>query len=317
MRNIFYNENYQSELEQKGYVKVPFLSSEEVSHLLNELEKLRPDDSFDPKGDDELKITFHTTVYDTNVVYKRKAINLIKETFAPHISSLLYGNEMLVSSFFVKQSGKGGLNPHQHSPVTSNVNDKAVIVWCPLIDVDEHNGTLQVIEGSHKIVPNLSVYGYPPFFMDYMETMKSLSKPISLIAGEAIIFDNYLIHWSTENNTNSPRYTAQAQYIPSNAKPIFYYFDQHNSNKGFERFEIDTNFFIENTMRDFWNNRPKNLTSLGFLENRNRIFSESEFLEVLKRGGEIKPEVHLRKEPAIKKTILNRIKETFFNSSTA
>ena len=295
MRRILFDDKAQKELLQRGYVKVPFLSAKEVSLLLEGLEQLHLNNKFNIKNEDDSQPGYYYSILDEDIDYKRKATEYIQKIFAPHVERLFDGYKILTSSFFVKPPQGGFLDTHQHFPVTTNINDISVIIWCPLVDVDESNGTLQVVEGSHKIVPGVLAYGYPPFFSQYSDVIKKCSKPIPAKAGEAIIFDNNLIHWSTENTTHQYRHTAQVLAIPAEKQAVFYYFDKNLPDK-FEVFEINNEFFIEQILLELLEKRPENLNSLGFIKNENQPISEETFISMLKKGKGLLPEIHFIKE---------------------
>ncbi len=313
MRKIFFDENSQKEIIEKGYTKVQLLEDKEIAHIMKEIKELRPDDRFDPKPD-EYGFTFHFTFIDTNIEYRRKTHDLLQSVFSPHIKRLLINYDFITCNFYLKSPGKGQLHVHQNWNMTANQKETSVTIWCPLIDVDEHNGTLQVVEGSHKLVPNIESYMCKPFFYNYCESlMKEYSKPIPLKAGEAIIFDDTLIHWSSNNNSSEPRFVASAICVPVEAIPVFYYPDQSNEVNRFELVELNKEFFIENSFQDL-NSRPRNLKSLGFIENKNIDVSEDEFLVLLnqnlKETKEIQPVEKLTKSIG-NHSFLNRIKSFF------
>lgn len=316
MRKIFFDEDSQKELMQKGYTKVQLLTDEELTYIINEIINLTPDDGFAPTGN-EYGSTFHFTFIDTNKDYRRKTNDILMAVFSPHINRLLVDYTILTCNFYVKPSGKGQLHVHQNWNITANQNETSLTVWCPLIDVDENNGTLQVIEGSHKIVPNIETFNSTPFYHNYCDAlMKKHSTIIRLKKGEGLIFDDNLIHWSADNNSSVPRYVAQALCLPSEATPVFYNPDTPNNR--FELFELDCAFFIENSFHDMLN-RPKNLKPLGFIENKNLKVTEDEFVKLLKNGDEIRREIYRptdTKKMISGGSILKRVKSLFkFNTS--
>lgn len=306
MRDIFFDEHSQKELIRKGYTKVKILTTEEVTYIINELSHLKPHDGFDSTGT-EYRSTFHFTFIDTNLDYRRKTNELLFNVFSPHIKRLLVNYQILTCNFYVKPPGRGQLHVHQNWNITTKLNDTTLTVWCPLVDVNENNGTLQVVEGSHKIVPNIETYNSIPYFYNFCDLlMKKYSKPLRLKAGEAIIFDDSLIHWSADNRSSTPRYVAQSLCVPIEATPVFYYPDQSAANKRFELLELDNKFFVEHSFHDLLN-RPSDITSLGFVENANTMLTEKEFLNLLNKGDEIRHNIYFPDE--VKKTnILKRIK---------
>lgn len=309
MRNILFDENSQKELETKGYTIVQFLSDEEIVYLRSELNKLRPEQNYSSYKD---KLSYHDSRADKDVYYKQHSTNLINKVFLPHVNRLLIECENIASSFFIKPPEKGEVEPHQHSPVTTNIKETPVVIWCPLVDVSESNGTLQVVEGSHKIVPGIFAYDYPNFFANYRETIKEYSKPINLKAGNALIFDNNLIHWSGINKTGSSRFVAVSMYYPKESKPVFYYYNK-DVPKYFEVFEINRDFYLQYSLQCSMD-RPKDFKSLGFVKNKNCEITEDEFVAMLKKGDEIKPEIHIydsANETKEKFKVLKHIKQFF------
>lgn len=306
MRKIFSDEDNQKKLLEKGYTIVPLLSADEVDYILKELKKLRPAFDFIPTG--AFREDYHDSLSDNDIEYRRRTSGLIRDVFYPHISKLLCNYKVMLSGFFIKPPGKGDLSPHQHPPISTSLKDMPVIVWCPLVDVDEFNGNLQVVEGSHKIVAGVTGNGSQPFFINYNDLIKKHSKPIPLKAGECVIFDMNIIHWSGVNISKNHRISAAALCLPEEAKLAFYYQDMNTPEKGVEVFEVDRDFFIENNLVEMMNKRPDNVKSLGFLENKNRKISDKEFVKLLKRGTDLRPSVRLIEEDVASKRRLDFIK---------
>lgn len=291
MRTILSDSTLQSELILKGYTKIPLLSEAEVNYILRALQALRPHDNFAPDGQGTTTSTYHCSFLDTNVDYKRKASQLIREVFSPHIRRLLVGYEILNCNFYVKPPGTGVFQIHQNWPAIE-INDTSITVWCPLLDTDELNGTLQVVEASHKIVPEISGPTGNPFFRNFeAELIEKYLKPLPCHAGEAVVFDDSLIHWSDRNRSASPRVAIQILCVPADKTPVFFYLDPEAPEKGFEMFEIDGDYFVEHTITDL-QVRPTGLKSLGFVENRNVALTVEEFAEKLKHGDEIRQKIY-------------------------
>jgi len=292
MRKIFFDENHQKELMQKGYTIAQLLSDEEIAYLLKELENLHPDDNFSPNNA-SLNFTYHCTFLDSNIEYKKKADDLIRGVFSSHIQRLLVDYEIRTCNLFVKPPGVGEIEAHQHWPPIQDLNDTTLTIWCPLVDTNVTNGTLHVVEGSHKIVPEIPYPAYRAFFKDFEEALfKKYLKPISLKAGECIIFDDNLIHWSPVNQSSSPRYAIQVLCLPKNTKPVFFYLNQSKPESKFEIFEADSEFFITHSIPDLINGNIHSKSLRCFVENKNRPITEEEFVDLLERGDEIRQKIY-------------------------
>jgi hypothetical protein len=290
MRQIFLNEDLQDRFIDSGFVQVPMLAPEEVGHILSRLETLRPADNFAPDGE-EFGRKYHCSFLDKSIEYKKQTHELIKSVFAPHIAQYLKGYEILNCNFYVKPAGTGEFVIHQNWPAIADLNDTTVTVWCPLVDVVESNGTLQFVEGSHKLLPHVEGPTNPGFFDKFRkELIEKYLKPNPMTAGEALIFDDGLIHWSANNDSPEARVAIQILCVPSDAQPVYFFHDQSHPER-FELIAVDSEFFIKTEVHQLMKRQPE-WKSLGFVPNRNRFLTEDEFVELLARGHEIREQVY-------------------------
>ncbi len=281
-RKVLNDNQFQQAFQAQGYVKLPLLSAEEVQAILAFIETLQPDDSFRPKGNNKYNpSTYHCSFLDTNVDYKRKVREFLVSIFKPHTDKILCGYKILNINFYVKQPGSGIFQIHQNWPSTS-IDDTSVTVWCPLLDVAGHNGGIQVVEGSHKIIPDIASIHAPIFFNQFKsELIHDYLKPIPMNAGEGLVFDDSLIHWSSENNSDKPRFAIQIEMLPDEVTPRYYHYDKATNR--FEIFEVDAEYYINHNMSDLVE-RPKGIRSLGYLENNNKELSLEEFNMKMNEG---------------------------------
>ncbi len=290
MRKILLDEGLQSRFVDTGYVQVPMLSQDEVQVILNALPGLRPADNFEPTGE-EFGRKYHCSFLDKSIEYKRKTHELIKGIFAPHIAGYLNDYTVLNCNFYVKPPGTGEFVIHQNWPAIADLNDTTCTVWCPLVDVVESNGTLQFVEGSHKILPHVEGPMNPGFFDNIrQELIEKYLKPNPMTAGEALIFDDGLIHWSANNSSPEPRIAIQILCVPKDAQPVYFFYDKNDPDR-FELIGVDSDFFIETHVHELMTRQPQ-WKSLGFVENKNRYVTESEFVDLLKQGPEIRKQVY-------------------------
>jgi hypothetical protein len=272
-RQILRDDRLQEEFLANGYVKVPLLSRDEVSDLQEQLAALEPDDRFTPS-----LITHHVSFLDTNLEYKRRAFELISSVFDTHVAQVLVDFELLIGNFHVKPPGTGALSVHQNWPFVTDISDTTVTIWCPLVDVTEDNGALQVVEGSHKIVTHIEGPHSPPFFAEFTDLIiREYSRAIPMAAGEALIFDDSLIHWSGRNTAEQPRVAIQAGCIPVDATAAFYCATDDGR---FELIAVDRDFFQEHSLADMSSRKPE-WRSLGFVDDPNQPISRDEFVRRL------------------------------------
>lgn len=297
MNRLFTDLALQKQFLSTGYIQVPMLSSLEINYLLDEINNLCPEDSFNPHLDEKYYITYHCTSLDKNLDYRKKAFDLIKDVFEPYLKGFMPDFEILSCNFFIKPPYTGMLRIHQNWPVL-DLDDTSVTLWCPLQDVDAHNGTLHLVPGSHKILPHIesieSTVGFP-YFKDFENALvEKYLQPMTLKAGEGLIFDESLIHWTPANNSSKPRIAVQITAFPKDKTPVLYLCDKDHPER-FEKFEISPDFYLtEDLNQHAVRQRPRR--SLGFVENKNRPISEAEFIQLLKQGNEIRHQIYARKQ---------------------
>jgi ectoine hydroxylase-related dioxygenase (phytanoyl-CoA dioxygenase family) len=93
--------------------------------------------------------------------------------------------------------------------------DELVTCFIYLDDADETNGCLQVIPGSHlgkRILP-FKAGGRFEVDPSYVDRGKAIPAPLK--AGEMILFDSYLLHYSDLNRSRVPRRAIIYTYNPA------------------------------------------------------------------------------------------------------
>jgi hypothetical protein len=91
-----------------------------------------------------------------------------------------------------------------------------VTVWTALDDVDEENGCVWVIPGSHQrgLLPHRTASADSwHLTLDVAET----GVPVRLRAGEAVAFSGLTLHRSLLNHTRNPRRAFFLEYVDANA----------------------------------------------------------------------------------------------------
>lgn len=115
---------------------------------------------------------------------------------------------LYVSSYLYKPPNNDNSVPWHQDFLSRSTENEKVIVWAPLEDVNEDNGCLQVIRGSHK-------YGFRDWHRvdgathrDRIELTfeeENEAEFLPMKAGDVLLFSNYLIHSSAQNNSDDFR----------------------------------------------------------------------------------------------------------------
>jgi ectoine hydroxylase-related dioxygenase (phytanoyl-CoA dioxygenase family) len=233
LRSAFFkNEQINSQFELNGFVVLPFLNAEEIKYL---------NDAYNsnlfnnPEG-------FYSSSFSLNESVKSKLNTGINNVVSTKASNLFNSFKALGSCYLSKAPGKIGQMPiHQDWTVVDEKKFDSVTIWIPLQDVNEYNGAIQVIPGSHRFSDALRS---PLFENPLSEIENEIRKDLQVIpmkAGEALIFSQSLIHASPANQSNTNRLAVTFGLIPEIADLLFYYKNPETFQA--EKYIVPNNFF--------------------------------------------------------------------------
>jgi len=243
-----------------GYVTMPLLSSEEVAALRAFFHETHPTV---PEG-------FHSSSFSTDRSEKERVNARVEEVFGPKVGALFQPIRKLGSCFLSKSPGPQGEMPiHQDWTVVDESRFCSVTIWCALQDTDERNGAMQVIAGSPRFSDALRSPTLDDPFRHLHAEMRADLRNVPLRAGEAIIFNQALLHASPPNTGTEPRIAVTYGLIAQEAELLFYH---RNEEERVEQYAVPDHFFQEyNTqigqrpaigaLTDTFDHTPKPVTS--------------------------------------------------------
>ncbi|MCW5906393.1 MAG: phytanoyl-CoA dioxygenase family protein [Chitinophagales bacterium] len=228
---LFKNEKLRKQFDLYGYVVIPFLNQSQVNELRQFFFATHPQI---PEG-------FYSSSFNADVTHKQKVNTKIEEVLSKQVSAHFNSIKKLGSCFLNKQPGAISEMPiHQDWTVVDEPRFDSITIWIPLQDVDETNGAVQVIDGSHRFSTAIRSPSLPDPFKNVQDEMRSDLKLLKMKAGEAFIFSQALLHASPANKSNEPRIAVTYGLIDSNAQLMFY----HNNGQGkIEQYYVEEDFF--------------------------------------------------------------------------
>lgn len=205
-----------AELAGKGYVIVPFLNPDEVAALKALFHEEMP---ATPDG-------FYATTHEQDAGFKQrisKAIHaILKRGFEEHLGQATPLGGALIS----KAPGEKSILPlHQDWNIVDESRFRSYNVWIPLVDVNEFNGVVQVLEGSHDKEQTFRGPNLMPTLQGVSIAVLQEMKSLPMTAGQALIYDHALWHASPVNQSDELRLAAVFGVIPEQANMQFYYQD--------------------------------------------------------------------------------------------
>jgi hypothetical protein len=259
MKRVFREEKHQNDFEKNGFVILPFYNTEEIKELEALYHRLHPQDE---KG-------FFPSTFSKDKNYRYEADSEIKRIGNRSIELYCTGIKVVCGSFIVKSPGpESGMCVHQDMSLVDESRFTGINIWVPLVDLTVENGALFVLPGSHRVFPTYRGSSIPEFFSPVMDDMIDYLQPVLIKAGEAVFFDQSIIHFSPPNYSDRIRIVTNTYFTHKDTEYRTYYWnkEEHGEHK-LEAFAQDDDFMTNfEQFGDNIRDRPKVGKSLGLVD---------------------------------------------------
>jgi hypothetical protein len=292
MRRVLNDDLLEAQFQKDGYVRAPFISAKEVEELKQKFFDTLPQSGGQITADETgveggNMITYDFTFIDKNPDYKRLVFDIITEYFKPHVERLLADYKPIIANYIHKRPEGGEVPLHQNWAFVDERKCTSVSIWCPLVDSTVDNGTLQVVPGSHK---RFGEFRGPmvPWELDNIkrELIDKYLIPLETKAGDCVVLDDSIIHYSAINKTPGLRLTIQLILIPSEEPSIHYHMDPSQP-ETIQVLEVDKDFYMEFNP---WA-KPKNVKHVRSFKLNQPLINEQEYLQRMKMPKIDEPQV--------------------------
>lgn len=285
MRNVFIDKDLEKEFQQYGYVRLPFLNQTQVEELKNtffDLVKTSGGINMPGEflGNPDYEVTYDFTFIDKNIEYKKETFKAINAVFEPIYSQILENYKPIIANFIRKKEQKGEVPLHQNWAFADEKKCSTVSIWVPLVDSNVNNGTLQVVPKSHK---RFGEFRGPmvPWELEGIknEIIKNHLVPLETKAGDCVILDDSIVHYSAPNQTDGLRLTIQLILIPDEFPSIHYHLNPAKAKDKIEVLEVDHEFYMKFNP---WK-LPENEKVVNVVPFQEKAISENEFVDALQK----------------------------------
>lgn len=273
--------------DRLGYIKLPFLTPDEVEHFKSYYQSQYRQDAINEPG------AYNDTYAEFSIIhskeaFRRKTFQLITETFLPKLEKVLVDMKPLIANFILKEpGGRGAVPVHQNWSVVDESKFLSVSVWVPLVNAEKENGTLQFVDGSHKMFRGIRGSWGSHNFHDAEDIMfDEYLTTVPTGAGEAIILDDSILHYSQPNETDQQRLSLQLILIPKEAQAYYYYKKDNEETDVVERLAVDHRYFFEFSN---WVGKQKNCRFEGYHEHRTPQYDAETFVKAYHDGLKLHP----------------------------
>ncbi|MCU1368925.1 MAG: Protein involved in biosynthesis of mitomycin antibiotics/polyketide fumonisin [Ilumatobacteraceae bacterium] len=248
-RPILRDPALQAEFEETGYVVLPLLDAEQVATLVDGYDRLAAalDGSSAPEDYNDTYAEF--SIIHSRPEFRRRAYDLITSVLEPVAERHLVDMRPLIANFVNKLPGTGVVPTHQNFSVVDEAEHRSVSVWVALVDCVLENGAMSLLKGSHQTLRSRrGMWAYQAFSQIDQGQLDPKLTRVEVHAGDAVILDDALVHYSPPNQTGERRLAIQFVMIPQEARPLwFQQVGATDDGLDIEVWEIDERYFFE-----FW-----------------------------------------------------------------
>lgn len=281
MKPLFNDPVLQEQFDRLGFVKVQIFDEADVAALWSHYDA--------QKFDNDKNETFFVSLDDAHPENARRVTKGIEDILFPKLEGIISDYQTFAGSFIVKEPGERNVvPPHQDWTFVDESMYYSASIWTPLIDVNEENGALGVIPGSHTLFNYPRASPSPQYNSRLKKHASSLFPYIEVVemkAGESLIFNNQLIHASLPNLSSESRVAVGIGITFKEARLIHYYLTPGVNKETLEVYEVDADFFNEYSNSDLRNaylkgKSPDWMKKIDTIENRKSYnFSNEELMK--------------------------------------
>jgi hypothetical protein len=234
MRHLHFTEASKTkDLLEKGYAIFSLLSAEDVSALHAIFWKYH---AHNPEG-------FYATTHLEDTAMRKQISDEAMKIVLPCVEGLFENIHVLGGAFITKAPGQKGILPlHQDWNIVDEGKERSYNLWIPLVDVHQENGTMRILEGSHRKQFTLRGPEIPPVLYPISDEVDRHMIPLEMKAGEALMYDHALWHSSPENQSTELRIALVLGVVTEGAEMRYY----QKKGEIIEEYASHPDFFFEN-----------------------------------------------------------------------
>lgn len=257
MLPVFKDATIQAKFEKDGYVILPFYNEAEIEKLTQLYHELHPSNE---EG-------FFPSTFSQDKNYRQKADDAIRLACQRSADFYLQDIKMVCGAYIVKNPGpESGMCVHQDMSLLDESRFTGINIWATLTDLSVKNGTLFALKGSHRLFPTYRGSSIPEFFQNVSDEIIDYLEPVIIKAGEAVFFDQSVIHYSPPNYSDKVRIVTNTYFTHKDAEYRTYFYNPDEHPNEVEVFEQSNTFMTD--FDQFGSNihdRPQVGKSLGLI----------------------------------------------------
>ena len=219
MKSLFILPKVQNKFDEEGYVVLNLFSPNQIDNLIDITSIV----------DIQSVSDFFYSLIELPSSQNKQIHESISSVILPALDNIFINYRNIAASFLVKPGNTmSELMLHQDWCYTDETEYNTITCWIPLCDVNEDNGAVFLIPGSHKFI-NIRSASYPTERILSSEIGNRNCLPINLNVGQMLCFNPAIWHGSYPNKKNINR-SVVTTIIMSNEAPFLYFQKQNDQN---------------------------------------------------------------------------------------
>jgi hypothetical protein len=237
---VFRDAALQRRYDEFGYATFPLLGPDIVREISDSYSRLNLEDKFG--------IGYKVSLYSSDIETRRRAREFLVEKAFPALDPFLVDRYPYMATYLVKERDGRSIPSHQDWSHCDETRHDSLMCWIPLCDVDEHNGGLGFINGSHRYFDYIRVFPYSvaqtPVDCHGFHLLSYLNI-LRMRAGDVVVFNNRVIHGSLPNSHDERRTALSFALHPKGESLIGYYLKPKTGGKVVVRYRATPEFYLE------------------------------------------------------------------------
>lgn len=249
---VFKDTELQALFEQQGYAIITLLNADELKDL----------NAYFLAQTTPQKEAFTTFVVN-DYAYRKAVDEKIKSVFVNQLNTLLTNYKPLWGNFFSKAPAAPAMPLHADLQYVNEPTEISLNVWCPLTDTNAENGALGVVPYSHLLINQVRGTNITDSYrINAAAIQKAYGKILELKAGEAVVYDHRLLHFSPANTSDQLRLAATLIMVPENVDLVHFYAEKEGDTTIY-KYHLES---VDDLLKTSFLGKPEHLQPVEVIE---------------------------------------------------
>ncbi|MES2622252.1 MAG: phytanoyl-CoA dioxygenase family protein [Bacteroidota bacterium] len=236
-----FSSSQQNALNSQGFFKTPFFGKEEIK----ELEKL----FYSYFQEEDIAFFFDSLTGSRNADIRREIHHHILDICNPHLEKIIANFFPVIAMFYTKKSGNNSELGMHIDPSMTLADFHHLGIWIPLSGADEVTGKICFLSGTQKTIPPYHALSINNPFKIVSEELKPSMECVEVNPGEAVVFDNNLLHYTQRNLSGKLRIAIIVKIIDANAPLVSPFYNKNLKVPAIEFYQHQPDYYLSDSFQ--------------------------------------------------------------------